>query len=206
MSVVAVLQRFAAPRRPAAERCGLCGAPIAERHPHVADLRARRLECACAACAVLFRSSASGTWRTVPGRVRHDPALALEAGALAALGIPVRLAFVLERTGVGPVCLYPGPAGTVEGTPDPARWAALAERSPLLRAAAPEVEAILFAAAPGAPLADVFLVGIDRCYALAGLLRRTWRGFDGGAEARRGIAAFLDELRAESRPLGEAER
>ena len=50
---------------------------------------------------------------------------------------------------------------------------------------------------------EVFLVPIDACYELAGRMRMLWRGFDGGAEARQSIAAFLDRVRARSGALGE---
>jgi hypothetical protein len=49
-------------------------------------------------------------------------------------------------------------------------------------------------------------VPVDRCYELAGRLRRVWRGFDGGAEARAEIAAFLDDVAARARPVREVPR
>ena len=55
--------------------------------------------------------------------------------------------------------------------------------------------------APLAPLApgpgnfEVFLIPVDECYGLVGELRMKWQGFDGGAEARAALAAFLDGLR-----------
>ncbi len=36
---------------------------------------------------------------------------------------------------------------------------------------------------------------IDACYELAGRMRLHWRGFDGGAEARASIDAFLADVR-----------
>jgi hypothetical protein len=48
-------------------------------------------------------------------------------------------------------------------------------------------------------------VPIDACYELAGRMRLTWRGFDGGSEARAGIEEFLGTVRTRARPLaGEA--
>jgi Family of unknown function (DUF5947) len=37
---------------------------------------------------------------------------------------------------------------------------------------------------------ECYLVPIDACYELAGGLRKLWRGFDGGQEAR----AFIDDF------------
>ena len=42
---------------------------------------------------------------------------------------------------------------------------------------------------------EVFLIPIDECYSLVGELRLLWTGFDGGAEVRAALAAFLDGLR-----------
>ena len=37
---------------------------------------------------------------------------------------------------------------------------------------------------------------IDACYELVGQLRRLWKGFDGGAEARAALDAFFAKVRA----------
>jgi Family of unknown function (DUF5947) len=42
---------------------------------------------------------------------------------------------------------------------------------------------------------EVFLIPIDECYSLVGELRLHWQGFDGGADARAALAAFLDSVR-----------
>ena len=51
------------------------------------------------------------------------------------------------------------------------------------------------------------LVPIDRCYELVGALRLTWRGFDGGQEARRAAGRVLRRPgRAQpARPRGRAD-
>ena len=52
---------------------------------------------------------------------------------------------------------------------------------------APDVEAIFVNRTDG----EVFLIPIDECYSLVGELRLFWTGFDGGAEVRAALAAFL---------------
>jgi hypothetical protein len=42
-------------------------------------------------------------------------------------------------------------------------------------------------------------VPIDACYELTGIVRRRWKGFDGGEEAWRDIGDFFARLRARSR-------
>jgi hypothetical protein len=58
----------------------------------------------------------------------------------------------------------------------------------------------------GAEGSEAFLLPIDECYALVGELRMRWQGFDGGAEARASIAAFLDGLRRRAVALAPGER
>jgi hypothetical protein len=69
-----------------------------------------------------------------------------------------------------------------------------------------DVEALLIrAAGPDGDAYECFLVPVDKCYELVGQLRRVWRGFDGGEEARRHIDDFFSDLRARSR-MAPAER
>ena len=43
------------------------------------------------------------------------------------------------------------------------------------------------------------MVPIDACYELVGHLRRLWRGFDGGSEAREALEQFFADLRGRAR-------
>ena len=52
---------------------------------------------------------------------------------------------------------------------------------------------------------ECFLVPIDACYELVGLVRMHWKGFDGGQEAWEAIDGFFDAVRERSRPAEEAE-
>ena len=45
-----------------------------------------------------------------------------------------------------------------------------------------------------------WIVPIEDCYALVGLIRTRWRGFSGGAEVWEQIDRFFDELDAKSAP------
>ena len=51
--------------------------------------------------------------------------------------------------------------------------------------------------------AACFVVPIDRCYELVGALRRVWRGFDGGQEARALLDGFFADVATRSRPATE---
>jgi hypothetical protein len=207
VTVARALGRFLrpAPRGPAeGDACELCAAPLAEPHAHVVDLRGRAVRCACVACAVLFRDpgAGGGRFRTVPDRVLSDPARRLSDAEWAALEIPVGLAFLFRSSAAGRwIAIYPGAAGAIESALPLEAWSRLSGRLPLAAACEPDVEALLVRARRGGGAPEVLLAPIDRCYELAGRLRRVWRGFEGGAEAHREIETFFAGLRAQARPL-----
>jgi len=211
----ALQQIVARPVAPVAPRvappapCELCGAPLGDPHRHVLELAPeggppRRVACACGACAVLFAhvQGATAHYRTVPTRVLADARCTLTPHALAQLGIPVGLAVFFTTATGAPFALYPGAAGVVETELAPDVWSALLGDTTVAAIAEPEVEAVLVHAERGSEQLACFLVPIDVAYDLAGRLRRTWRGFSGGDEARRELSTFFDELRRRSRPRG----
>jgi hypothetical protein len=51
---------------------------------------------------------------------------------------------------------------------------------------------------------ECFLVPIDACYELVGLVRMHWKGFDGGQEAWEAIDGFFDAVRERSRGVDPA--
>jgi Family of unknown function (DUF5947) len=207
------LRRFATtaprPRVDREERCGLCGEVIGPRHRHLVETEHRAIVCACTACALLFtyEGVVGGRYRAIPSRVCHDPSAPLTDAEWAELAIPVAIAFfffnsALERV----VASYPSPAGVTECELDLSAWERLAQTHPLLRALAPDVEALLvIRGQPGTSDdrgIETFLIPVDECYALAGQLRLTWQGFDGGAEAHAAISEFLSGLRERAVQLG----
>ncbi len=204
MSSLAALSRFVRPaRRPPKVNgpvCELCAAPAGAEHGHVVDLQAHAIRCACTTCERLFaQPAAGGRFRTVPARVLSDGAKGPSAAEWAALGIPVHLAFLYRSSRAGRwVAAYPGPAGTVEGELSQEALARL-DVLPLARLVEPDVEALLFHAERGEATLECLLVPIDACYALAGRLRRTWRGLDGGDAARAELREALAALRARAR-------
>lgn len=241
MTLVDVLSRFA--RRPQGDeamRCELCAAALGDRHAHVVDLQARRLCCACGACAVLFRGSSAPSgvastalardlaergrhdldgadhtllaplaaqsvvarYRTVPSRVLFDPATELSDDDWALVGVPVRTAFLFSPSSPTPArhfAVYPSPAGPTESEIDAASWTAFAERCPLTRELAPDVEALLVRGAPHVKGLQHLLVPIDACYELVARVRTSWKGFDGAGNAQRAIDAFVLDLAQRSR-------
>jgi hypothetical protein len=96
---------------------------------------------------------------------------------------------------------YPGPAGATESTLPLTAWDRVVAENPALRALRPDVEALLLRSPvrPG-DRHECFLVPIDSCYELIGRLRRVWRGFDGGSQARQQIEDYFGLVRARCRP------
>ena len=64
----AALRQFARKRKPV-ERCELCSLELGREHPHLIELAARKLVCACDACALLFDGRSDGRYKRVSRRV-----------------------------------------------------------------------------------------------------------------------------------------
>ncbi|HLV60139.1 MAG TPA: DUF5947 family protein [Fredinandcohnia sp.] len=201
MRALYALRRYARRPAPKSPRCELCAARIGDEHAHVVELGPRRIRCACPPCALLFRSpeAGGGRYRTIPDRVRIDPALRIDVARWEALGIPVRLAFLLKNRAIGKwVAVVPSPAGPVEMVLE-ASVEALGD-SPLFEEVEDDVEALLVWGRRGDEALQCVLAPVDRCYALVGRLRTRFGGFD-GAEALAEVEAFVADLLQRAQPV-----
>jgi hypothetical protein len=182
----------------AAERCGLCAAPVPERHRHLFDLARRELVCACRACSLLFDRDGAGDqgrhWRLVPDRCVELAELKLDDLAWRSLGLPVELAFFVRRDSGEVSAFYPSPAGATECTLELVSWGQIEAENPRLAELHPDVEALLVDRTGGRQRA--FLVGVDECYRLVAVIRTHWRGFGGGEQVWREIERFFEGLEA----------
>jgi hypothetical protein len=175
-------------------RCHRCHAPLEADHPHLAEIVERGLACVCGGCYDAAHDGAR--YRRVPRDIASLPGLAAER-EWEAVPAPVGLFFILHSSTIERFLMcYPGAAGVVESeltlpVRDAPRLAAA------LDALAPDVEALLVRADRGSR--EVLRVPIDLCYSLAGIVRRNWRGFDGG-EARTAIDEFFRSLHRRATP------
>lgn len=193
------------PAEPEPERCELCGEPVPPEHRHLLDLRRRTLLCACRACALLFDNPAAGRghYRLVPDRRLALGDFRLDDAAWEALAIPVETAFFFRSSAADRVvAFYPSPMGVTESALALDAWADLQAANPVLAELEPDVEALLVHRARGAH--DHFVVPVDDCYRLAGLIRTQWRGLAGGTEVWAAIGRFFDELRRAATPVAPA--
>jgi hypothetical protein len=201
-----VLQRIRRPRptpsaaaaTPVEERCDLCNEPLAADHGHLVDLESRSLRCACRGCHLLFTAGGAGgrRYRAVPDRYRAVAGFQLSATQWDALQIPVGVAFFFRNSTLDRVVpFYPGPAGATESELSLDTWEQVAAAEPALATLEPDVEALLVRLDRERGTPECFIVPIDACYELVGRLRRSWRGFDGGREARDELDAFFARVR-----------
>jgi hypothetical protein len=199
---LSALSRFVTPRTGASpgEVCEMCAAPIGDEHSHVVNIERRSLMCSCRACYLLFtrEGAAQGKYRAVPDRYLHDRSFQLSDADWDDLQIPVRIAFFFFNSAMGRVAaFYPSPAGATESLLSLDAWRDLSAANPVLASLQSDVEALLVYGR-GREGFECFIVPIDACYELTGLIRRRWRGFDGGEEAWRDVEAFFARVRARS--------
>jgi hypothetical protein len=196
--VIRQLRSFLGPRTPETrapveERCEFCGEVLPGRHSHVVHTERRVLLCTCRPCYLLFTSqgAAGGKVKAVPDRVVDLGARVFTPEQWERLQIPVGLAFFFFNSSLGRTAVfYPSPAGATESLLPLATWEEVVRAEPRLASLSPDVEALLV----WHPAS--FIVPIDACYELVGLVRRHWRGFHGGEEAWQAIKAFFSALRA----------
>ena len=103
------------------------------------------------------------------------------------------MAFFFRNSAEGRVmAFYPSPMGPTESLLELSTWDELERVNPVLLEMEPDVEALLVNRARGAR--QQWLVPIDDCYALVGVIRTRWRGFSGGREVWQEIDRFLKRL------------
>ena len=184
------------------EHCDLCGEPIPSEHRHLLEVSTREIKCTCRPCSILFDSEAAseGRYRLIPDRHLFLEDFEMSDARWESLRIPVDMAFFFysapaERV----VAFYPSPMGPTESLLKLSTWEELEERNPVLKGMERDVEALLVNRARGAR--EHFLVPMDKCYSLVGLIRMNWRGLSGGRAVWEKIERFFEELRERSKTV-----
>jgi uncharacterized protein DUF5947 len=185
------------------EVCELCGVVVPAEHRHLLDLEKRDLLCACKACSLLFDGDAAGGghYKLVPNRRLALDNFELDDATWERLSIPVDMAFFFRSSREKRImAYYPSPAGPTESLLGLEAWDEIEAANPVLGELADDTEALLINWARGTR--RQWLVPIEDCYALVGLIRTRWRGFSGGAEVWEEIDRFFDALDARAAPSG----
>jgi len=197
-SAFAALRQFAR-KRAAVERCEMCGLELAAEHEHLVEPANRKLLCACTACAILFEGQSGTKYKRVPREVLFLQDFQLSDAQWDGLMVPIEMAFFFKSSPQEKViALYPSPAGPTESLLPLDTWADIVANNPILGEMQADVRALLVnrvGHVRGAAPAEYYLVPIDECYKLVGLIRAHWRGLSGGAEVWREIAVFFAALK-----------
>ncbi len=183
------------------EKCEMCSTALRADHPHLIELARRKLLCACDACALLFSGQAT-KYKRVPRRILALPDFHLNDAEWNDLMVPINMAFFFkssleERI----VAMYPSPAGATESLLALESWNEIVARNPVLEPMESDVEALLvnrLGYARGYSAPEYYLLPIDECYKLVGLIRAHWKGLSGGTEVWQNIGEFFQSLNKRS--------
>jgi hypothetical protein len=185
------------------EKCEFCGVDIPDEHRHVANVEARSVMCSCTPCYYVFspEGAARGKFRAIPDEYLFARDFALSQGQWDDLQIPVNLAFFFVNSQLGQtVAFYPSPAGATESLLPLDTWAEVVQSNPFIEGLDPDVEALLLHRHKDGET-ECYLVPIDACYQLVGLIKIHWKGFDGGQEAWEKIDQFFENVRGRAREI-----
>ncbi len=198
-SPLEVLKQFVR-RKPPGETCELCTQPLGREHAHLLEIANRRLLCSCDGCAILFSNQTSARYRRVPRRIQLLSNFQMSDAEWEGLLIPINMAFFFKNSVHSSMtALYPSPAGATESLLTLEAWQDIVQNNAVLNDMEPDVEALLvnrIGEARGAGPGEYYILPIDQCYGLVGLIRRHWRGLSGGAEVWQEIAQFFERLKA----------
>ena len=102
------------------------------------------------------------------------------------------------------VAVYPSPAGPTESLLPLETWQDIARENPVIAGMQRDVEALVVnRLAPGRGgshigdgQAEYYILPIDECFKLVGLIRLHWKGLSGGTDVWRELAQFFTDVRA----------
>ncbi|MGH7867434.1 MAG: DUF5947 family protein, partial [Candidatus Dormibacteraceae bacterium] len=125
-----------------------------------------------------------------------------------ALMIPINLAFFYYDGAAGKITsMYPSPAGATESLLSLESWQEIREQNSALQTMESDVEAFLVNRVSSPP--EYYLVPIDECFRLVGLIRMHWKGLSGGTDVWKEIQKFFTGLQSRSisaKPVPEVAR
>ena len=180
------------------EKCEFCGAGLAPEHKHLLEVAKRRIVCTCTPCALRFQDVVGGRFKLVPSDIRYLSEFDLSDSEWENLALPINLAFFFYSTPQQKMnAMYPSPAGATESLLPLTAWDSLVERNSELTTMAADVEALLVNRV-GAKR-EYYIVPIDLCFELIGLIRVHWRGLSGGDKVWEEVDKFFSKLRASAR-------
>ncbi len=138
----------------------------------------------------------------MPRRIRFLADFQLTDSQWDGLMMPINMAFFFRSTPHERViALYPSPAGATESLLSFDAWDEIERENPALLEMQADVEALLvnrIGHARGYTNPEYYVVPIDECFQLVGLIRSRWQGLSGGAEVWQEIGQFFNGLKERS--------
>jgi Family of unknown function (DUF5947) len=201
------LRQFTQERKPVSsttpvERCELCNEAISSRHRHLLDLSNHSVICSCNACSLLFgrEGAAGGKYRLLPQQYLFLPDFHITDEQWDAFMIPVNMVYIFRSSTAGRVmAFYPSPVGATESLLNLESWEELVADNPILNDLKPDVEALLINRVKNAN--QYYIVPMDACFQLVGLIRVSWKGLGGGEQVWKSINDFFSDVRAKSQTV-----
>ncbi len=177
------------------EKCFFCGKVLPADHRHLVDLSAMKFMCTCQMCMITMAES--GTYKPLPQRSLRLQGFNMSDQLWSDFLIPVNMAFfVVSAKRGGTVAYYPAPTGATESKLKMEAWNNLSELNPILNSLVPDLEALLINRLDD--VGEYYIVPIDSCYKLIGMIRIAWKGIFGGKEVNDTIRQFFNELKESS--------
>jgi hypothetical protein len=195
--LIDTLRRFRE-RRSYQEKCEFCGAGLQAEHRHLLEVANGRIVCTCFPCAFRFQDVVGGRFKLIPSDIRHLAQLDLSDSEWENLALPINLAFFFYSTPQQKMnAMYPSPAGATESLLPLTAWDSLVERNSILAAIESDVEALLVNRV--GTKREHYIVPIDLCFELVGLIRVHWRGLSGGDRVWEEVDTFFAKLKINAR-------
>jgi hypothetical protein len=148
----------------------------------------------------------------VPRTIRLLTGFRLTAAQWDSLLIPIEMAFFFHSSHAGRiVAIYPSPAGPTESLLPLETWQDVVRDNPVLESMEPDVEALVAnrlgparrEVMDGERQEEYYILPIDECFRLVGLMRLNWKGLSGGTDVWREIAGFFAAMRSRAIQSGE---
>ena len=198
-TVFATLRRFRRPESaPVEEECELCSVSLTPDHRHLLQMSNGQIICSCDACALRFQDVTGGRFKLIPREVRFLSQFHLTDAEWDGLALPINLAFLFYSSPEEKVkAIYPSPAGATESLLPLSAWETILTNNRALAKMESDVQALLIDRV--GTKRDHYLVPIDVCFRLVGLIRVHWRGLSGGDQVWQEVTEFFARLKRVAR-------
>jgi Family of unknown function (DUF5947) len=191
--LIKTLRRFREQPGSLQEKCEFCGIGLATEHRHLLEVAKNRIACTCSPCALRFQDVVGGRFKLIPRDVRRLSEFDMSDAEWENLALPINLAFFFYSTPQQKMnAMYPSPAGATESLLPLTAWTTLTEKNSTLTRMEADVEALLVNRV--AAKREYYIVPIDVCFELIGLIRLHWRGFSGGDKVWEEVERFFAKL------------